>query len=63
MELDYERRGPHIKDWPKWLLNNSNRPTERVTLAAFKHYNKNSELLPSGLIGPVRIIVSKVKKL
>ena len=63
LALDYERRGPHIKDWPEWLLNNTNRPTERVTLAAFKHYNKNSELLPSGLIGPVKIIVSKVKKL
>ncbi len=63
LELDYKRRGPHIKEWPKWLLNNTNRPTERVTLAAFKHYNKNSELLPSGLIGPVKINVYRVKKL
>lgn len=63
LPLDYKRRGPHIKEWPEWLLNNSERPTDRVSLAAFKHWHKDSELLPSGLIGPVKIIVSKVKKL
>ena len=61
LKLDYERKGPNVKEWPKWLLNKTERPTQRVTLAAFKHYNKDSELLPSGLIGPVKIIVYKVR--
>ncbi|GAB3662351.1 hypothetical protein GCM10028791_37410 [Echinicola sediminis] len=60
---DYEREGPNVKQWPEWLLNNTDRPTERVTFAAFKHWHKDSELLPSGLLGPVKIVVSKVKEL
>ncbi|WP_345163458.1 glycosyl hydrolase [Algibacter aquimarinus] len=63
LPLDYERKGPHIKQWPEWLLNNTERPTERETLAAFKHWHKDSKLLPSGLLGPVKIVVSKKKVL
>ncbi|WP_233244030.1 glycosyl hydrolase [Tamlana fucoidanivorans] len=63
LSLDYERKGPHIKQWPEWLLNNTERPTERQTLAAFKHWHKDSELLPSGLLGPVKIVVSRIKEL
>lgn len=58
--LDYERKGPNLKQWPDWLLNNNTRPTERTTFAAFKHWHKDSELLPSGLLGPVKIVVFKV---
>ncbi|MGY6648015.1 glycosyl hydrolase [Wenyingzhuangia sp. IMCC45574] len=63
LPLDYKRRGPHIKEWPEWLLNKTKRPTDRVTLAAFKHWHKDSKLLPSGLLGPVKIVVSKLKVL
>ena len=63
LPLDYERKGPHIKQWPEWLLNNTKRPTERETLAAFKHWHKDSKLLPSGLLGPVKIVVFKKKAL
>ena len=63
LKLDYERKGPNIKEWPQWLLNKTERPTERTTLAAFKHWHKDSELLPSGLLGPVKIEVYKVKEL
>ncbi|WP_282122033.1 glycosyl hydrolase [Algibacter mikhailovii] len=63
LPLDYERKGPHIKQWPEWLLNKTNRPTDRQTLAAFKHWHKDSELQPSGLLGPVKIVVSKVVEL
>ena len=63
LALDYERSGANIKQWPEWLLNNTDRPTERVTFAAFKHWQKDSELLPSGLLGPVKIVVCKVLKI
>ncbi|MDF7823445.1 glycosyl hydrolase [Pontiellaceae bacterium B12227] len=52
---DIERRGPNVKQWPDWLLNNFQRPTERVTFAGFKHWNKDSQPQPSGLLGPVII--------
>ena len=63
LALDYKRKGANVKQWPQWLLNNTARPTERVTFAAFKHWDKDSELLPSGLLGPVKIVVSQVVEL
>lgn len=46
-----------IKDgqWPEWLLDNKTRTSGRYTFSTFKHYNKDSPLLKSGLIGPVKI--------
>ncbi len=63
LPLDYKRKGPNVKQWPDWLLNNTDRPTERSTFAAYKHWDKDSELLPSGLLGPVKIVVSRVVEL
>lgn len=60
LPMDYETKGRNVKQWPEWLLNHTDRPTERVTFAAFKHWDKDSALLPSGLLGPVKIVVSKV---
>lgn len=53
--LDHERKKEYIKEWPDWLLNNTPRPTERKTLSGWQHYDKDSELLVSGLLGPVVI--------
>ena len=55
LPLDFERKGKGIKKYPEWLTNSTQRPTERETFADFNHYNKDSELLPSGLLGPVQI--------
>ncbi len=63
LKLDYERKGPNIKEWPEWLLSNKDRPTKRSTFAAFKHWHKDSKLLPSGILGPVKIVISKVEEL
>ncbi len=63
LPLDYERKGNNIKQWPEWLLNNTERPTSRTTLPFFKHWDKQSNLLPSGLLGPVKLIVYKKVKL
>jgi hypothetical protein len=60
LPMDFERNGKGIKQWPDWLINNSERPTERETFSTFKHWDKDSDLLPSGLLGPVKIVVSKV---
>ena len=41
--------------WPQWLLNNKSRTSGRYSFTTFKHYNKDSPLIRSGLIGPVTI--------
>lgn len=61
--LDYKRRGNNIKQWPDWLNNPSERPTKRSTLPAYIHWHKNDQLLPSGLRGPVKIVVFKVTEI
>jgi hypothetical protein len=43
------------KEWPDWLLQGKPSPTGRMTFSNFKHYFKDSPLLPSGLLGPVRL--------
>jgi hypothetical protein len=57
---DEQLTDDEIKDgqWPEWLLNNRTRPSMRYTFSTFKHYNKDSSLLKSGLIGPVTIEVT-----
>jgi hypothetical protein len=47
-----------IKDnkWPEWLLKNQPRTSGRYTFTTAKFYKKDSPLLKSGLIGPVRLL-------
>jgi hypothetical protein len=45
-----------IKSIPQWVLDGKPSPTGRITFATWKHYEKNSPLLPSGLIGPVSLL-------
>ncbi|MDR2286063.1 MAG: glycosyl hydrolase [Prevotellaceae bacterium] len=52
-QLPYD--GPEHGRWPEWLLEGKPRTNGRYTFAAFRHYDKNSTLLESGLIGPVTI--------
>jgi hypothetical protein len=45
-----------IKVIPEWYLQGKPKPPgARVTFATWKHYNKDSPLLVSGLVGPVRL--------
>jgi hypothetical protein len=49
-------RGP-IKTWPRWLLDGRPRPaTERVAFTTWRFWTKEDPLLPSGLLGPVRLL-------
>lgn len=61
--LDYERKGNKIKSLPDWLLNPTERPTERSTFASWKHWNKGDTLLTSGLLGPVKLNINNVIKI
>jgi hypothetical protein len=45
--------------WPDWLLENSSRNSRRSTFATYSFYKKDSPLLKSGLLGPVRILVEE----
>ena len=48
--------GARISAWPEWMIKGTPRPVkERVTFTTWKHYQKESSLLPSGLLGPVTV--------
>jgi hypothetical protein len=52
----YGRSG-NLERWPDWLLKDEARPVPgRYTFATWKHYTKDSPLLPSGLLGPLRLL-------
>ena len=49
-----------IKKLPDWYKNGVNKPEGgRVAFTTWKHYRKDSPLMESGLIGPVRLVFAK----
>ncbi|MDR2361133.1 MAG: glycosyl hydrolase [Prevotellaceae bacterium] len=52
-QLPYD--GPEHNRWPEWLLEGKPRTSGRYTFTSFRHYNKDSQLLESGLMGPVEL--------
>ncbi len=42
-----------IKEIPQWVKDGQRSPTGRHTFTTWKHWDKDHELLPSGLLGPV----------
>lgn len=51
---DCEWNGITIKRWPDWMVKGEPRPVpQRLAFTTWKHWHKDSPLLPSGLIGPV----------
>jgi len=55
-DADYARGG-NLSRWPEWLVKGEPRPSaRRLTFSTWKHYDKNSPLLPSGLLGPVKVL-------
>ena len=45
-----------VKEIPQWVKEGKKSPTGRVTFTTWKHWDKDDELQPSGLLGPVRIL-------
>jgi hypothetical protein len=52
---DSGQSGAAREKWPEWIVHGTERPSERVTFTTWKHWHKDSPLLPSGLLGPVQI--------
>ncbi len=49
-----------LKEWPQWLLENRASPTGRLTFSTWKFFTKETRLLDSGLLGPVRLVTTQV---
>ena len=45
--------------FPDWLLNGTPRTSGRITFTTSRNYSKDSPLIESGLIGPVRIMIER----
>ncbi len=57
---DAKYNGGPITEWPQWILDGRPRPaSNRIGFATWKFYSKDSPLLDSGLIGPVRLVSVK----
>ncbi len=44
-----------LVQWPQWLLEGKPSPTGRRSFATWRHWTKESPLIPSGLLGPVTV--------
>lgn len=51
--------GRFLTAFPRWLLENAPRPSGRYTFGTYKYWGKNDPLMPSGLLGPVRVMATK----
>ncbi|MBI4892672.1 MAG: hypothetical protein HY821_18755 [Acidobacteria bacterium] len=54
-DAEWNEKG-RLKAWPQWLLDGRSSPTGRITFTHVRTYSKDAPLLPSGLLGPVRIL-------
>jgi hypothetical protein len=51
--------GRPLKAYPDWFLANAPRPTAgRLTFSTWSYHRADTPLLPSGLLGPVRLVVT-----
>ena len=51
-----------IKELPQWVKDGKRSPTGRHTFTTWKHWDKQDELLPSGLLGPVLLRTGVIAK-
>lgn len=53
--------GYYLKEFPDWFLKGEERPSKgRYTFTTWNYFTRESKLVPSGLLGPVRILASSV---
>ena len=60
-DLNYDRTS-NISEFPSWLEHPEKRPSKRKTFVTYKYLNKNSDMDPSGMLGPVYIRFLEFKK-
>ncbi|MBI2946854.1 MAG: hypothetical protein HYY23_04355 [Verrucomicrobia bacterium] len=48
-----------LKAWPQWLQEGKPSPAGRFTFTSWRLWKKDSPLQPSGLLGPVRLILAQ----
>jgi hypothetical protein len=48
-----------LKAWPPWVLEGKPSPTGRSTFTTWRLWKKDAPPLESGLLGPVRLVVSR----
>jgi hypothetical protein len=60
--LDYHPQGPGwsaagpLRTIPEWVRKGGSSPVGRTTWVLWKFYDGDATLLPSGLLGPVKIL-------
>jgi hypothetical protein len=47
-----------VKAWPQWIREGKPSPTGRLTFTSYRQWAKDSPLVSSGLIGPVRLLTA-----
>jgi hypothetical protein len=53
----HQGHGGFLKQFPEWFLRNQPRPSKgRFTFTTWNYFTKDSPLVPSGLLGPVRLM-------
>jgi hypothetical protein len=55
LPADVEWNGKPLKEWPAWLRDGAPRSSGRYTFTTWHHYTRDSQLVESGLIGPVML--------
>ena len=53
-DAEYNPGGP-IRAWPSWLLEGKPRSSGRIAFTTWQHWQKDSPLIESGLLGPVTL--------
>ena len=55
------QRNPNgtLKEWPQWLSEGKPSPTGRFTFTTWRLWKKGDALVPSGLLGPVRLLATE----
>ena len=48
-----------LKRWPQWLNEGKPSPTGRTTFTTWRLWKKGDALVPSGLLGPVKIVATE----
>lgn len=53
--------GKFLKSFPDWFVKKQARPTGRIGFTTWNYFNKDSQPVSSGLLGPVRLMMSGEK--